>query len=109
MTVTEKRQALHRSIGRLILRHASEEKLDELLMDVVGHLNEGRALITEPGERKELAGLNLKAGFNAKRSSAYEAALDYLKTGFEILGDTAWQSDYDLTWKLSEEIQHCTY
>jgi predicted ATPase/class 3 adenylate cyclase/tRNA A-37 threonylcarbamoyl transferase component Bud32 len=109
MIETEKRQALHLSIGRLILRHASEDKLDDLLMDVVGHLNEGRSLITESEERKELAGINLKAGFNAKQSSAYKAALNYLKTGYEMLGNAAWQSDYDLTWKLSEEIQHCTY
>ncbi|MCX6214756.1 AAA family ATPase [Spirosoma sp.] len=109
MIAPEKRQALHLSIGRLILQHTNEEKLDEVLMDVVGHLNEGRALVSDASDSKALADLNLKAGIKAKQSSAYEAALNYLKTGYELLNSDAWQVHYDLTWKLSEEIQHCTY
>lgn len=109
MIAPEKRNALHLLIGRLILQHANEEKLDEVLIDVVGHLNEGRALISDPSASKELADLNLKAGIKAKQSSAYKAALTYLKTGYEILNGNAWQVHYELAWKLSEEIQHCSY
>ncbi|MBN9350312.1 MAG: AAA family ATPase [Chitinophagaceae bacterium] len=105
----DKRQALHLSIGRLILNHTSEEKLDEVIFEVTGHLNEGRLLIENPAERNHLVILNLKAGTKAKQSSAYDAALVYLKTGYELLKEDSWQSDYDLTWKLYEEIQHCTY
>ena len=109
MIAPDKRQELHLSIGRLILHHTNEEKMDDVLMDVVGHLNEGRALVNDPSECKQLATLNLKAGTKAKQSSAYEAALNYLKIGYEMLDGGAWQVDYNLTWKLSEEIQHCTY
>jgi predicted ATPase/class 3 adenylate cyclase/tRNA A-37 threonylcarbamoyl transferase component Bud32 len=109
MIAPDKTQALHLSIGRLILNHTNEEKLDDVLMDVVGHLNEGRALIRDEAERKEFARLNLKAGIKAKLSSAYDSALNYLKIGYEMLDKDAWQNDYDLTWKLSEEIQHCSY
>lgn len=106
---SEKRQALHLSIGRLILNHTNAEKLDEALFEITGHLNEGRSLIENSAERKNLVTLNLKAGIKAKQSSAYEAALNYLKAGYELLDEETWQSNYDLTWKLFEEIQHCTY
>jgi len=109
MIAPGKRQALHLSIGRLILNHTSKEELDDALFEIAGHLNEGRSLIENSGERNELVTLNLKAGIKAKQSSAYEAAMNYLKTGYELLEKDAWQSDYDLTWKLHEEIQHCTY
>ncbi len=109
MIAPDQKQALHLSIGRLILHHTSKDKLDDVLMDAVGHLNEGRTLVSDPAEKRELAQLNLQAGTKAKQSSAYESALSYLRIGNEMLDSYAWQTDYDLTWKLSEEIQHCTY
>jgi len=105
----EKRKALHLSIGRLILRHTSKEELDERLMDVVRHFNEGRSLITDPAERRQLAGLNLAAGIKAKQSSAYDSALQYLEIGHELLGESVWQHDYPLAWELNNELQNCFY
>ena len=105
----QKRQALHLSIGRLILGHSTQAELDEKLMDVVGHFNRGRTLIDDHHERLELARLNMEAGIKAKQSSAYASALDYLKIGNEMLGNDAWQSDYALVWKLNNELQHCFY
>ena len=68
----EHKQAVHLSVGRLIQRHATPQERDQRLIDIVGHLNEGRQLIEDPAERKELARLNLTAGIRAQRSSAYE-------------------------------------
>ncbi|MBS1737326.1 MAG: AAA family ATPase [Bacteroidetes bacterium] len=109
MIAVEKRQALHLSIGRLILNYTNEEKLDEVLLEAVGHLNEGRLLVSNPEELTKLSNLNLRAGIKAKQSSAYDAALNYLKIGFELLDEDAWQFHYSLIWNLSDEIQHCTY
>lgn len=103
---TDRKQAIHLSIGRLIQRHASTE---ERLIDIVGHLNEGRALIGNPDERKELTRLNLAAGIQAQRSSAYEMALGYLGIGQELLPADSWNSDYDLTMRLAMEYQQCAY
>ncbi|CAM4122698.1 AAA family ATPase [Gillisia limnaea] len=105
----DKRQAVHLSIGRLILKHQGKEEMDERLMEIVGHLNAGRILLKDPVEKTSLAELNLQAGIKAKRSTAYEASLEYLRIGYELLHDTGWQKDFDLCWKLSEEIQHCFY
>ncbi len=104
-----KRQALHLSIGQLMLSHTPPGVVDEKLMDIVGHFNEGRALVTDLKDRRELASLNLAAGIKAKQSSAYESALGYLRIGAEMLGDTAWQIDYRLAWQLHNELQHSFY
>jgi predicted ATPase/class 3 adenylate cyclase/tRNA A-37 threonylcarbamoyl transferase component Bud32 len=105
----DQRKALHLSIGRLMWRHASEKELDEKLMDVVRHYNEGRSLITDRDELWSLARLNLAAGVKAKQSSAYDSALDYLKTGHELLGGPAWVEDYQLSWDLNNELQYAFY
>jgi predicted ATPase/class 3 adenylate cyclase len=103
------KQAVHLKIGRLIYRHASTQERDERLIDIVGHLNEGRLLIDDPYERKELARLNLTAGLRAQRSSAYELALAYLRIAQELLPSDSWQSDYELTMRLAVEFQQCAY
>ena len=105
----EHKQAVHLSVGRLIQRHATPQECDQRLIDVVGHLNEGRRLIDDSAERKELARLNLAAGIRSQRSSAYETALSYLRIGLELLPDDCWASDYDLTMALAIECQQCAY
>ncbi len=104
-----RRQAVHLSVGRLIQRHSTDEKIEERLIDIVGHLNAGRELIDGASERRKLAGLNLEAGIKASRSSAYASALDFLQIGLELLPDDARENDYDLIWALSWEVQQCSY
>ncbi|CAN5924293.1 hypothetical protein BH11MYX4_BH11MYX4_04320 [soil metagenome] len=105
----DRRQSVHLSVGRLIQAHTTKEELDGRLIDIVGHLNAGRALIEDVEERRELARLNLRAGLEAQRSSAYESALGFLRIGREMLPADAWTSDYDLTLALSTAYQQCAY
>ncbi len=105
----QKKQQLHLSIGRLLLSNSTKKELDEKLMTVVDHFNEGRGLIHQADERRQLTRLNLEAGIKAKQSSAYDVALRYLKIGHEMLLETSWQDDYELTWKLNNELQQCFY
>jgi predicted ATPase/class 3 adenylate cyclase len=105
----DRRQAVHLSIGRLIQRHASARDREERLIDIVGHLNQGRQLIDDLAERMELARLNLAAGRKALRAAAYEAALGYLGIGQELLPPDPWASDYELTMALATEYQQCAY
>ena len=105
----DRKQAVHLSVGRLIQGHTDPERLDERLIDVVGHLNEARELIVDPVERRELAELNLRAGRKAQRSSAYEQALGYLDVGRELLPGDPWADDYALMLALSTERQQCAY
>jgi predicted ATPase/class 3 adenylate cyclase len=103
------KQVVHLRIGRLMQDDADAETLDERLIDVVGHLNYGRALIDTEAERRSLADLNLRAGIRAKRSSAYQSALDYLAIGKELLAPDAWSNDYALAMALTAEYQQCAY
>jgi predicted ATPase/class 3 adenylate cyclase len=105
----ELKAAVHLSVGELILHHASEAERDERLIDIVGHLNEGRHLIGEDTARRELARLNLEAGRRALRASAYESALGYLRIGQEMLPPDPWQQEPDLSFELACEAQQCAY
>lgn len=103
------KQVVHLRIGRLMQEDADEQTLEKRLIDVVGHLNRGRALIVEAAERRTLSALNLRAGNRAKRSSAYQSALEYVEIGTELLTDDAWSTDYDLALGLTSEHQQCAY
>ena len=86
------RAANHLLLGRLLLAHTSEEQHDGKLFDIVEQLNAGRALIGGAAERVQLASLNLRAGEKARRSAAFQATLEYMRTGLELLPGDAWHS-----------------
>ncbi|MEH2380327.1 MAG: AAA family ATPase [Nostoc sp.] len=92
--------ATHLQIGYLLQQNLSEIELEEKLFDLVGHLNLGMELITQPSDRQALAQLNLKAGVKARNSTAYAAARDYLQTGIKLLQTNCWQNQYELTLNL---------
>ncbi|MDF0555162.1 ATP-binding sensor histidine kinase [Kamptonema sp. UHCC 0994] len=96
----EQKTATHLKIGRLLQQNFSELEQEEKLFDIVGHLNRGIELITQPREREELLQLNLKAGRKARGSTAYAAAKIYLERGIELLTNNSWQHQYELTLNL---------
>jgi len=100
---------VHYSVGRLLLQHAGGTVPGERLIDIVGHLNEGRLLIEAADERLQLGELNLRAGVRAKQSAAYEKALKYLRVALELLPADPWQDTPALMHALTAETQQCTY
>ena len=86
----------HLNIGRFLLASTPPEHLDDVLTDVVSHLNSGRGLIDDPVEKIRLAGLNHEAGRRAKASAAFASALEFFRTGRELLPANAWDTQYDL-------------
>ncbi len=105
----QQRAAVHLSVGRLMQRYAEGRAGEERLIDIVGHLNEGRRLIDDPAEKLALARLNLAAGIKAQRSSAYESARGFLAIGQELLPADSWASQHELTMALATEYQQCAY
>ncbi|AUT01592.1 serine/threonine protein kinase [Nostoc sp. CENA543] len=103
------KQITHLKIGQLLLQKSANNEREERLFEIVNHLNIGRALISQPQEREDLAQLNLEAGRKAKTSTAYEAAIAYLSTGIELLPKTAWESHYSLSLALHEEMAEASY
>ncbi|AFY43615.1 ATP-binding sensor histidine kinase [Nostoc sp. PCC 7107] len=93
----DQKQLTHLKIGRLLLQNTSEAEIEEKIFDVVNQLNIGAVLITHTNENQQLARLNLKAGTKAKNSTAYISASEYFITGLNLLSESSWQSDYELT------------
>ncbi|WP_236144082.1 ATP-binding protein [Nostoc sp. CMAA1605] len=96
----EQKIATHLQIGQLLLQNTSESEQEGKLFDIVGHLNLGQELISQPSQRQELAQLNLQAGVKARKSTAYPAARDYLQTGIDLLQTNCWENQYELTLNL---------
>jgi diguanylate cyclase (GGDEF)-like protein len=109
LIVAQRLGEVHLNVGRLMMRHAGDTVPDERLIDVVGHLNEGRPLIDSAEERLQLAKLNLRAGVRARRSAAYEAALKFLRNAKELLPTEPWLQMPEMMWDLANETQLCTY
>ena len=106
---SSRKQTVHLSVGRLIQSHSSDLERSERLIEIVEHVNEGRELIDDVSELRQLARLNLEAGIKAQQSSVYRAALVFFQIGQELLTDDAWENDYELMLALGREIQQCTY
>ena len=105
----DERPALHLKIGRLLLGHGDEQRRDEQLFDIVGHLNAARALITQSDERQRLVRLNLAAGRKAKVSAAYGAANGYFALAQEIAPENLWRDDYEAMFRLAHERSETEY
>jgi PAS domain S-box-containing protein len=103
------KQATHLQIGRLLLASSRSENLENRIFDIVNQLNEGSGLIEEETETVKLAELNGRAGKKAKSATAYESAGRYFKKGLDLLGESRWQSWYDLTLNLSVEALEAEY
>jgi predicted ATPase/signal transduction histidine kinase len=92
----EQKRITHLNIGQLLQKHYSEPEQIQKLFDIVGHLNLGRALITESSEEEALAQLNLHAGRRAKAATAYAAAREYFQIAISLLQSSCWQHQYEL-------------
>ncbi len=101
--------ATHLKIGRLILQNCSESDREERLLDLVGHLNLAKELITESSERTALVELNLNAGKKARNSTAYAAANSYMQAGMELLQPNCWETQYQLSLDLHIAATEAAY
>ncbi len=101
--------AAHLRIGRLLAAHTPPEKREEAIFEIVNQLNRGATLITEQGEREQLAEFNLIAGQRAKASSAYASALTYLAVGQDLLPEDTWERRHKLTFALDLSRGECEF
>lgn len=100
------RQAVHLHIGRLLL---AREGNGDRLFEVVGHFNLGQALITDAAEQRQLVQLNLQAGRKAKWAAAYAVAQAYLSDADRQLAPDAWQTDYETSFAVHQELAENSY
>jgi PAS domain S-box-containing protein len=103
----ELRAHTHLRIGRILAESTPDERLDEIIFDIVNQLNRGSVLITAVSERERTAGLNLIAGKRAKASTAYASALKYLHAGRSLLSEETWESNYELIFSMESLVAEC--
>ncbi|MBH8573312.1 AAA family ATPase [Nostocaceae cyanobacterium CENA369] len=103
------KKTTHLKIGQLLLQNTPKEEIEANIFDIVNQLNVGMVFLNDQSEKTELSRLNFIAGRKAKASTAYEAALKYLKTGIELLSIEAWQNEYNLTIGLYEGAAEVAY
>jgi predicted ATPase/GAF domain-containing protein len=109
LTPDEQRAALHREIGRALLRDTPAERRDERLFETVDQLDLGLPVTSDADERAELARLNLRAGRKAKAATAYLEAQRYLRTGISLLRGDPWETDYAAAFELHFVCSECEY
>ncbi|MEO1132119.1 MAG: ATP-binding sensor histidine kinase [Cyanobacteria bacterium J06639_1] len=109
LIATKDRAHVHLRIGRLLRDNMSAEALAERIFEIVDHLNQAIHLVEDEAECQQLARLNLQAGLKATSATAYQAALRYLLTGLELLGDRGWQQVYELTLDLHQAAVEAAY
>ncbi|MCT7980085.1 SpoIIE family protein phosphatase [Laspinema olomoucense] len=103
------RSTTHLRIGQLILNHTGSEELESKIFDIVTHLNAGSESIFDPDFKLEVARLNRIAGKKAKASTAYQAAVKHLAIARSLFPESAWNTDYSLTFTVYRELAECEY
>jgi predicted ATPase len=105
----DSRASFHLDIGRS-LKRLDVEQLDAYIFIVIGQLDKARVLIRDRRERNEVAGLCLRGGAYAARSSSFKTAAKYFLFGIEMLDDRSWMDEYEMCLELhncAAEVEYC--
>ena len=78
----------------------SDEDLEDHLFTAARLRNHAAKSLPED-ERRELAKMNLQAGFKASRNATFDAAVVLFRKGRELLGKSGWETDGDTMLQLS--------
>lgn len=103
----ERRRLIHWEIGNHLLsvvpENADLEKLDNLFA-IAAHLNLGRKETLKRKTAYRLSDINFHAGNKALDSLAAEAANEYFRHSLELLPEDCWDTQYDRTFKIFQEL-----
>ncbi|MEM9215765.1 MAG: diguanylate cyclase [Cyanobacteria bacterium P01_F01_bin.150] len=83
--------------------------LDEQFFSIVNQLNLGIKELSNLSDQMEVAQLNFMAGQRAKKSTAYDVAIDYFTISLNLIGDDKWAKQYPLTLNIYQEIAASLY
>lgn len=98
----EKRVVIHCALGRALGRIWGDAMGDAELFAMLHHVLRSVRLLSSLQEKQQAASLCLRAGERAKAAAAHVQATQFLRSGLDLLGDSAWIHDFSLTYEL-----HC--
>ena len=102
----QERKSLHFNIGLQRLDNYGSDV--EKIFDVVDQLNNGIDEKVSKSDRLRFAELNLIAGQQAKKSTAYDTSMQYLETGLAF-AEEDWKSNYELVLNLYTNLAEAAY
>ncbi len=105
----DRRAEMHVKIGRFLLARAGGKPADRELFEITDHLNRGRKLIDTPEEILALARLNLSAALKARNGSAPEVAVRYVDCALDLLGESSFESHFELAWPAHMLKAECSF
>ena len=103
------KKAIHLKIARILLKETSKAELENKYFDIVEHYNKSSSLIDDEKEKITLAELNLKVGKKAKESTAYGPALQYFKSGVDLLSGSSQEENHKLTFQIHKGMTECQF
>jgi len=103
------RQRIHYRLGKGLLESSSKKMRAAQLFEIVNHLNAASDLIEKGEEQQKFVALNHRAGKQAKKSTAFQAALRYFYTAAEHMPGSAWLSLRDLDLDIHFQIAETEY
>jgi len=99
----------HYKIGKRLINCLPEQEIEDKLLEIADHLNQGTVWAIENKEENLLIDINLRAGKKSKASSDYERALEYLSNAVAMLGEDCWENNYEQTLELYIEAAEVAY
>jgi predicted ATPase len=97
MIPEDERDAFYLKIGRRLWKASSPAVRDKNIFMIVSLLNKALLTITDVRERYKVAELNLRAAEQAIEVAAFPYASRFLKKGIQLLGESRWKDQYDLS------------
>ena len=105
------RAAIHLRAAHILTALDGGSRCEELIFEIVNHLNGGASLVSTAAERLAIAETNLAAAKRAKSAIAFESALTYLVEGWLVLDreGRAWEEAPILAFALVLQRSECEF
>lgn len=103
------RPQTHLCIGQFLKERTTDAALPGNVFHVVDHFNLAATALESPEERHEVAGLNLKAGQQAKKGAGFPGAYNYFSSGVALLTPEDWDEQYSLSLGLYTELAEAAF
>ncbi|MQM36715.1 Serine/threonine-protein kinase PknD [wastewater metagenome] len=102
-------EPLHLRIAHLLRERLPAARRAERVIEIAGHLNLARSLVSGAEAGTDLARVNLDAARRAKAAAAFAAAVEHMRAGMSRLPGDIWERDPALAYALYRERGELEY